>query len=171
MKTTFAFVLLIAASLAAQEMSSPTQKQSAASHRADVEQHGDHAMGFSHARTTHHFLLYPDGGAIEATANDPADSESVQQMRTHLTHIAGMFADGNFSAPMFVHSQVPPGVPVMRKDRVYITYTFKDLPAGASVLIKSNNAEAIDAVHKFLQFQIDDHHTGDSGKIVSPSAQ
>ena len=31
---------------------------------ADVNQRGDHAMGFAHEKTTHHFRLYPDGGAI-----------------------------------------------------------------------------------------------------------
>jgi len=170
MKTMFAFLLSFAAPLAAQEMSCPMQKQhtnASASHQAEVEQHGDEAMGFSHDRTTHHFLLYLDGGAIAVTANDRADSESVQEIRTHLTHIATMFSDGNFAVPMLVHSQVPPGVPTMQKERADITYTFEELPAGGTVRIKSSNAEAVRAVHEFLRFQIEDHHTGDSVDVTN----
>ncbi len=168
----FAFLLLLAMPLAGQEMSCPMHKQhtnTSTTHQADVEQHGDEAMGFSHDKTTHHFLLHPDGGAIEVTANDRSDSESVQEIRAHLTHIATMFSDGNFATPMFVHSQVPPGVLVMQKERADITYTFEDLPAGGSVVIRSNNTEAVKAVHEFLRFQIEDHHTGDSADIKSPS--
>jgi hypothetical protein len=171
MKTMFAFLLLFTAALAAQEMSCPMHKQHTnGTHQADVEQHGDEAMGFSHDKTTHHFLMYPDGGAIEVTANDSADSESVQEIRAHLTHITAMFSSGNFSMPMFVHSQVPPGVPIMQQERADITYTYEELPAGGEVRIKSSNAEAVKAVHEFLRFQIQDHHTGDS-TAITPSAQ
>jgi hypothetical protein len=173
MKTIFAFLLLLAAPLAAQEMSCPMHKQQAnasASHQADVEQHGDEAMGFSHHKTTHHFLLYPDGGAIEVTAHDRADSESVQKIRAHLTHIAVMFANGDFSTPMFIHSQTPPGVPTLQKQRADITYTLEELPAGGGLRIKSSSVEAVQAVHEFLRFQIEDHHTGDSADIDPPSA-
>jgi len=43
-----------------------------ASREADVEQHGDEAKAFSHHKAIHHFLLYPDGGAVEVTAKDRA---------------------------------------------------------------------------------------------------
>lgn len=45
-------------------------------HHKGVEQRGDQMMGFSHDKTTHHFRIYADGGAIEVTANDPNDTES-----------------------------------------------------------------------------------------------
>jgi hypothetical protein len=172
MKTSFVLLLLLAGTLAGQEMSCPMHNQhaNAASHQANVERHGDEAMGFRHDKTTHHFLLYPDGGAIEVTANERADSESVQQIRAHLTHIAAMFADGDFSTPMFVHNQSPPGVPIMERERAYITYTFEELPAGGSVRIKSRNTEAIQAVYEFLRFQITDHHTADSLDVRSRSS-
>jgi hypothetical protein len=86
-------------------------------HQAGVEKHGDKAMGFLHEKITHHFRLYSDGGAIQVTANDSKDSENVQAIRSHLAHIATMFANGEFSIPMFVHDQVPPGVPVMTDKR------------------------------------------------------
>ena len=39
-------------------------------HHADVNKRGDEAMGFDHMKTTHHFLLRPDGGVIQVEAND-----------------------------------------------------------------------------------------------------
>jgi len=33
----------------------------------------------------------------------------------HLSHIAQMFADGNFQAPMLIHDQAPPGVPTLQR--------------------------------------------------------
>ena len=74
-------------------------------------------MGFSHATTTHHFRLYKDGGAIEVAANDPQDTDNRDMIRMHLSHIAQMFAAGNFNTPMFIHATNPPGVPVMKKLR------------------------------------------------------
>ena len=74
MKTVIAFLILGALQLAAQDMQScPMHKEhmkEAAQHQADVEKHGDEAMGFPHDRTTHHFRLYSDGGAIEVTVDD-----------------------------------------------------------------------------------------------------
>jgi len=54
--------------------------QSTAHHDA-VNQHGDQVMGFSHEKTTHHFRLYADGGAIEVTANDPRTPRAATRFR------------------------------------------------------------------------------------------
>lgn len=78
---------------------------------AQMNERGEHAMGFSQTATTHHFLLKPDGGVIQVEVNDPRDTSSRDNIRMHLGHIAKMFADGTFNIPMFVHDTVPPGVP------------------------------------------------------------
>jgi hypothetical protein len=81
----------------------PQEKPSAeAAHHEGVVQRGDKVMGFSHEKTTHHFRLYPDGGAIEAEANDPKDTVSRDEIRSHFVHIAKLFAGGDFSAPMLI---------------------------------------------------------------------
>lgn len=134
----------------------------ASQHQSDVEKHGDQAMGFPHDKTTHHFRLYSDGGAIEVTANDNSDATNIQAIRSHLEHIAGLFSDGNFSIPMFVHDQVPPGVAIMKEKRDQISYVYEKIESGARVRIKTTNEETLKAVHDFLRFQIEDHHTGDS---------
>jgi hypothetical protein len=127
----------------------------------EVNRRGDHEMGFSHEKTTHHFRLAKDGGAIEVTANDQSDAESRDQIRQHLSHIAMMFSAGNFNAPMLIHDQTPPGVPVMKRLKSQIKYEFETIESGGRVRINSSNREAIDAVHAFLRFQITDHQTGD----------
>jgi len=131
----------------------PVTAASAPEHRcgaADMNQRGDHVMGFDHTRTTHHFRLLPDGGAIEVTVNDPADSENRTMIQSHLSHIARMFAEGNFQAPMLIHGTQPPGADVMTQ-----------LKTGGRVRITTKNAEALDAIHAFLKFQIPQHETGD----------
>ena len=57
---------------------------------------------------------------------------------------------------MFVHDQVPPGVPAMKGKRAEISYSFEDLPAGGSVWIKTKNPDALKAIQEFLHFQIAD---------------
>jgi len=130
-------------------------------HHAGVVDRGDHVMGFSHEKTTHHFRLLNDGGTIEAAATDPADSASRQEIREHLEHIATMFSQGDFNAPMLIHARTPPGVPTMKKLRNQIQYRVEDVPTGARVRVSSSNPKAVLAIHDFLRFQIQDHQTGD----------
>lgn len=126
---------------------------------------GDHVMGFDHTKTTHHFLLLSDGGAIEVGANSLQDTESRDQIRMHLDHIAKMFAGGNFKAPMLVHDQIPPGVPVMQKLKNDIQYKFEEMKQGARIRISTTSPEALQAIYEFLRFQIEEHKTGDPLKV------
>jgi len=170
MKTVIAFLLFSGLQLAAQDMQScPMHKEhmkESAQHQADLVKHGDEAMGFPHDKTTHHFRLYSDGGNIEVIVNDSKDSQNMQAIRSHLTHIVMMFSNGEFSIPMFVHDQVPPGVLVMKEQRTKISYTFEELPTGGRVRIKTTNPDGLKAVHDFLRFQIEDHHTGDTTEVA-----
>ena len=136
------------------------QKADAAHHHG-VESRGDEAMGFSHEKTTHHFRLLRDGGAIEVEANDPKDAANRDQIRTHLSQIAEMFAAGNFETPLFIHGETPTGVADMKRLREAIGYRFETTAQGGRVRITARSPEAIQAVHEFLKFQITDHQTGD----------
>ncbi len=130
-------------------------------HQAMVNQHGDHVMGFSHEKTTHHFELHYDGGVIDVRANDVKDTESRDQIRGHFHHIAQMFSDGNFNVPMLVHSAVVPGTETMSRLKEQIHWDLQETPRGARIVISADNKPALDAVHEFLRFQINDHKTGD----------
>jgi len=127
-----------------------------------MNKRGDHVMGFDHMKTTHHFLLQESGGSIEVTANSSEDVESSKQIRMHLKHISMMFAEGNFNAPMLIHDQTPPGVPVMQELKGEIRYNFEEIDRGAAVRISTKNPTALKAIHDFLRFQIKEHKTEDS---------
>lgn len=136
------------------------------SHHAAVEKRGDHAMGFPHDKTTHHFRLAANGGAIEVTANDINDRPSADAVRSHLSKIAVLFGAGDFSTPMLVHNGIPPGVSTMQILKATIHYKYEEISSGGRVLIESSDPVAVAAIHDFLRFQITDHQTGDPLEAV-----
>jgi len=127
----------------------------------DMKERGDHAMGFSQEKTTHHFLLTETGGFIQVEAKDSSDTASINQVRGHLRQIAMMFSQGDFSVPMLVHDQTPPGVVEMKQLLGALTFTFQETKAGGRVRINAPSPAALAAVQKFLKFQIVEHKTGD----------
>jgi hypothetical protein len=135
--------------------------QNSHGHKTALDQRGQCVMGFDQAITAHHFILTTNGGRIEVTANDPEDAASIEQIRSHLRHIATMFGQGNFEAPMLVHAAQPPGVGGMKAAGGSIVYRFGTIERGARITIVASSPPGIDAVHEFLRFQIRDHATGD----------
>ncbi|HEX6770523.1 MAG TPA: hypothetical protein VF126_00760 [Acidobacteriaceae bacterium] len=135
----------------------------AAAQSPGVAQRGEshEGMGFSQITTSHHFFLTKTGGIIQVTAKDPKNAEQIATVQMHLKHIVGMFADGNFSIPHFVHDTNPPGATTMKRLRGSIRYTNEPMAAGGRILIETDSAEALAAIHDFLRFQIKDHATGD----------
>jgi hypothetical protein len=129
----------------------------------ELQQHdrANHAMGFDQDKTTHHFLIEGEGGTIEVTAKDAADRTSIDQIRGHLQHIAVLFAKGDFSVPMLVHDQTPPGAKEMNAHRDAMTFKFEPVSSGGKVVIRTMDARARAALHEFLRFQIREHRTGD----------
>jgi len=172
MKTHMLFASIAASALiwGQSVTASPGQAQhpdAADQHSTGVDARGDHAMGFSHENSTHHFRLLSDGGVIDVSAKNPNDTSTRDQIRMHLSNIAKMFSEGDFQAPMFIHDTVPPGVPEMKTKRDAIIYTFEATAEGGRVRIASTDSVAIKAIHQFLEFQIDDHRTGDPKTVSS----
>jgi hypothetical protein len=153
-----------------EKTSCPMHEQHKASqedqHHQGVVERGDQVMGFSHEKTSHHFRLYTDGGAIEADAIDAQDTASRDEIRAHFGHIVMMFAAGDFSSPMLIHKQNPPGTEEMKRLRNAIQYNLESTERGARVRITTKNPEALRAVHQFLRFQIADHQTGDAVEVM-----
>lgn len=143
-------VMFAAAALAAQD------------HHAQMKNRGAMAMGFDQDKTTHHFLLYDDGGAIDISVKDAADVKNRDAIRSHLPHIASMFAGGDFDVPMLVHdSKAVPGTKTLAAKKSALSYTYKETPKGGRVDIVTKDAEALTALHQFLAYQIAEHKTGD----------
>ena len=177
----FFLVFAAAAGLLAQQAAPPAQHESmdpkscplhaqhmkeqasAADQRfAEMNARGDRSMGFEQSKTTHHFRTLEDGGAIEVTVNDTADSTNLAAIRHHLSQIAKQFAAGDFSTPMMTHAEMPPGAAEMQKLANKIAYTYEELPAGGRVKITTGNPDALTAVHKFFEYQVKEHRTGDA---------
>jgi hypothetical protein len=129
--------------------------------RALVDHRHDDATGVPHAAAEHHFLLTRDGGSIRLEVKDASHVEARDGIRRHLRAIAGSFASGDFSTPMLIHDQVPPGVETMKERKAAIRYAYSPSDKGGVVRISTRDAGAIAAVHEFLRFQIRDHGTGD----------
>lgn len=132
-----------------------------ADHHAGIDQRGDGVMGFSHQRTVHHFLKAPEGGTIQVEVTDSADTESLQQIRSHLAEVARQFSAGDFSMPREIHDRILPGVPVMIERKEAIAYRYEEMEHGGRVVIRTADPEAVAAIHAFLEAQIGDHRTGD----------
>lgn len=128
---------------------------------SEVDRRGDEVMGFSHQTTRHHFELAKDGGVIEVMAVDPADEQTVEAIRKHLTGISKAFAKGDFSQPREIHGEMPPGASVLARSGKRVRFLFEPTEAGGIVRIVSKDREAIEAAHRFLEYQISEHRTGD----------
>ena len=125
--------------------------------------HAEHAMGFSQSASKHTFRLFSDGGAIEVRSSDAA---TLKAIRGHLRMIAKDFAAGDFAKPVEVHDQMPDGAAAMKELRSDITYAYSDIESGGRVRITAKSAQALEAVHQFLRFQIREHKTGDPDHVV-----
>src|SRR5258706_8953707 len=135
-KRNYSITTILGVALATVSMAFAQQPQTADQHQSKHESmeamndRGDKVMGFDHLKTTHHFLLKSDGGLIKIDANDTNDKESRDQIRAHLRHIAKMFSEGNFSAPMLIHAQNPPGTAGKKKTKGKIKKKFESKQKG-----------------------------------------
>ena len=160
-------VLVLVAAIQGQQTKNQTPEQE----HAAMMKRGDAGMGFSQDKTTHHFLLLKNGGAIQVSANDPKDDVSRDHIRMHLSHVEKMFSEGDFDMPMFIHDTTPPGVPTMEKLHNEIHYHYRETAVGGEIRIDTTNQKALDAVHEFLRFQITEHKTGDPIKLADDGTE
>ena len=128
---------------------------------AAVDQRHDQTTGMAPDTSVHHFEITVRGGVIRLEAASAADEAGRDQARAHLEHVARSFAAGDFSMPMFIHGQVPPGAAVMTRLRDSIRYRYAPTERGGRITIETSNREARKAIHDFLRFQIRDHRTQD----------
>jgi len=127
---------------------------------AALQQRGETAMGVNQYTSQHVFEPLPDGGRI-VLQREASDSVGVAAIRAHMDTISKSFGDGDFAVPGFVHATGDvPGTAAMKRLRAEISYTPRDLPGGAEVVISTRNPEAVSALHEFLAFQRMDHRAG-----------
>ena len=130
-------------------------------HAAGVDHRHDETTGMAGDTSVHHFDVTSRGGVIRLETSEAGDETGRDQARAHLEHVAQSFAAGDFAMPMFIHGQVPPGVSTMARLRESIRYRYEPTDRGGRVTIDTSNREARKAIHEFLRFQVQDHHTQD----------
>ena len=122
-----------------------------------------HAMGVDQYASAHRFDDLEDGGRIELQ-DTVGDEAAVERIRAHMREIAEAFARGDFSIPGFVHDMGEvPGTRVMTERRDAIRYTYRALPRGGELRIRTDDPAAIRAIHAFLAFQRMDHRAHGEG--------
>lgn len=119
---------------------------------AEMQERGRIAMGVNQYTSAHEFAPLPDGGRI-ALWRLSDDSAGTAAIRAHMRDIAGRFAAGDFTIPGFVHEGEIDGARVMTERRSAIRYTVEDLDRGGALRLTTNDAEAVAAIHRFLEFQ------------------
>ena len=142
------------------------QTGSQADRQAGVHDRGAHVMGFDQDATVHHFRLHADGGAVDISAKDKADTTNRDAIRSHLPHIASMFGDGNFEAPMLIHQTNVPGTAKMAALKNRIRFAYVETPQGGRLDMFTTDPDALTAIHEFMRFQIADHKTGDPTTVT-----
>ena len=128
-------------------------------HAAAVDHRHDETTGMAPDTSVHHFALTSRGGVIRLEAVTATDEAGRDAARQHLEHVAQSFAAGDFSMPMFIHGQLPPGAAAMTRRRDSIRYRYEPTDRGGQITIDTSNRQARRAIHDFLRFQIRDHRT------------
>jgi len=124
-----------------------------------MQTRGAHVMGVDQYTSAHVFEDLPDGGRVVLERDDAADSGAIATIRVHMREIAASFRAGDFTKPFQVHAQAVPGTAVMRDRRAAISYAPIDRPRGGEVRIRSTDSVAVKAIHEFLEFQRQQHHS------------
>ena len=136
---------------------------------AALQQRGEIAMGVNQYTSQHVFEPLADGGRIVLQRKEN-DSVGEAAIRAHMRAISTSFSNGDFAVPGFVHATTTvPGTAVMKRLKADISYTPRDLPNGAEVVISTGNPEAVSAIHEFLAFQRMDHRAGMHSGATPPS--
>ena len=126
-----------------------------------LKERGASAMGFDQDQADHHFLLKPHGGEIIVIAKVASDTKTLGEIRSHFREIAASFAAGVFEKPLATHAEMPPGATTLAANKSRVRYAYQERPAGASVIIATDDSATVAAIHDFLRYQIVEHKTGD----------
>lgn len=156
-RTQFTIVAVMLAAISCARPDTPVKR--ADTTFSAMQRRGAAAMGVDQYTSAHVFEPRPDGGRI-VLQRSAADSAGVAAIREHMRNIASRFALGDFSIPGLVHAREVPGTDVLISRRSLIRYEAESVPGGGSVRITTLDSTALDATHRFLAFQRDEHHAG-----------
>lgn len=118
---------------------------------------GNIAMGFNQNKIAHQFAVTPNGGNITITSLNSNETQTINQIKTHIMDIQKDFSEGNFTKPFFIHAQEVPGTDVMTEKKDLIKYNILELRNGSSLVLTTNDKELMDAISQFMKYQAKAH--------------
>lgn len=122
-----------------------------------VAERGAQVMPFDLDATTHVFDPTDVGGVQRVVADDPADRDQVELIRTHLLAEVARFRNGDFGDPATIHGHDMPGLTVLEANASALDITYRDLDDGAEVTYRSADADVVAALHEWFAAQLSDH--------------
>lgn len=134
--------------------------------RDDLNTRFSKALGTDADKIVQHYYLVKNGGVIEFTAKDPADTATISAVRKYLDTQKDLFEKGKADADTEIYGKIPDGLPVLKKLRNEITFFAVKDDDGAALRMFSVNDQARQAIQDFLKFQISEHKTGDPLQVA-----
>ena len=133
------------------------QKEATPERRAEVAEKGARVMPFDLSRTTHRFESLADGGLQTVTAKDPGDTLQIRLIREHLRAESERFPKGDFEDPMAIHGHDMPGIAELRAGAGTFEVRYGEVPDGATIRYRANDAGLVAALHRWFEAQRMDH--------------
>lgn len=118
---------------------------------------GNMAMGFNQTKIHHHFMSTTTGGEIMIMSTNTTDTQTINEIRSHVKDIQYEFSQGNFSKPFYIHDQIVPGTDVLTAKKDLIQYSIKDIDGGSVLILTTNDTELLNAIQQFMNFQSSQH--------------
>lgn len=126
--------------------------------QAQVARRGQDVMPFSLAATVHVFTKTAEGGVQEVDARRPGDAAQVALIRAHLHALQEEFSRRDFSAPERIHGADMPGLAELRRAAPQtLAVTYREVPAGAQLRYRTDDAQVRAALHAWFDAQLADH--------------
>ena len=122
-------------------------------------------------RVVHHFYLYPDGGSMTLSVKDPSDTETRKAVRAYVQRVSQLIVFGNLDRPREQFGQGIPGLDRIadaRARKATITVRSSAPDEGSHIVFATADPGALQGLHEFLRFQIEDLKTGDSKEVWDP---
>ena len=134
-----------------------------ADRQAQVARNGAQVMPFDLARTSHVFTDTDTGGREVVTANDPADTQQITLIRSHLKGLVPKFSIGDFSDPAAIHGEDMPGLAQLRAGYGRIEFAYEELPNGGALTYETTDPVMVSVLHTWFAAQRGDHGAQQAG--------
>jgi hypothetical protein len=119
-------------------------------------------------RVVHHFYLYPDGGMMTLVVADPSDAETRKAVRAYVQRVSQLMVFGNLERMREQFGQGVPGlnrIAEARGRKATITVHSSTPDEGSHIIFSTADPGALEGLHEFLRFQMEDLKTGDSREV------